>query len=349
MCSTPAALAQDAGPESTDDQPGESATPSQSDIEAAKELFRSAEKHKADGQTHADDGDKDRAQAAYGRAARDYLQAYKLSRLPDLLYNLAQIYRMRGELNWALRTYRKYIELAPQGRGVERATQFIQELENELGQSGEPAPGDPSLDPSDVLGDKTAERGQTQPGPGDDSTANEPKKKQASDTGIARLVPDAGPRDASSGSSTPRGWRIAAWTGIGLTAASAIGVVITWRSTKAATDDAEDAANKLSTELQRMLNIDNICTGIDDLASSDAAFGQLQSKCDDGKRHERNNKLFWAAAGVGVAASGALLYMAYVHDHSSRAAGSAESSAATAEIAPVIGPGTMGARVLWRF
>jgi tetratricopeptide (TPR) repeat protein len=70
----------------------------------------------------------------YDEAVREYEAAFALAELPDLLYNLGQVHRLRGDKAAALAHYQRYIDLAPDGRGVAKAREFAAELAIDLAQ-----------------------------------------------------------------------------------------------------------------------------------------------------------------------------------------------------------------------
>jgi tetratricopeptide (TPR) repeat protein len=70
----------------------------------------------------------------YDEAAREYEAAFKLAELPDLLYNLGQVHRLRGDKAAALGYYQRYLELAPDGRGAGNAREFASALAVDLAQ-----------------------------------------------------------------------------------------------------------------------------------------------------------------------------------------------------------------------
>lgn len=70
----------------------------------------------------------------YDDAIREYEAAFALAPLPDLLYNLGQVHRLRGDKAAALAHYQRYLELDPSGRGAAKAREFIDELETDLAQ-----------------------------------------------------------------------------------------------------------------------------------------------------------------------------------------------------------------------
>jgi hypothetical protein len=57
----------------------------------------------------------------YDLAIMEFQASYSLRPLPDLLFNIAQAYRLQGNCNKALQSYAEYLRVAPNGRMRERA------------------------------------------------------------------------------------------------------------------------------------------------------------------------------------------------------------------------------------
>ena len=99
--------------------------------------------------SHADPSDAERlyaeGQAAYDRhdyalAIRRWQAAYQLSPLPLLVLNLAQAYRLAGDCEHALASYRRYVGLEPASEQRALADGFIAELEPTCGTPAPPRP-----------------------------------------------------------------------------------------------------------------------------------------------------------------------------------------------------------------
>ena len=84
------------------------------------------------------DGDAERlyreGQAAYDAKKYDdaiaaWSQSYELSHLPALVFNLAQAYRLKGDCDDAVTSYKKFIDLDPKSRQRPAAEGFIKDLE----------------------------------------------------------------------------------------------------------------------------------------------------------------------------------------------------------------------------
>jgi tetratricopeptide (TPR) repeat protein len=74
----------------------------------------------------------------YDRAVGEYLAAYQLVPLPELLFNIGQVYRDQGSPQKALHYYQEYLAAEPNGRGRGEAEQAIGEIQAEI--ASEPAP-----------------------------------------------------------------------------------------------------------------------------------------------------------------------------------------------------------------
>jgi tetratricopeptide (TPR) repeat protein len=95
------------------------------DAAPSREIRARAQRYVADGIT---------AQSAgrFDEAISLYKLAYKLIPHPELLFNLGQAHRMKGERVTALRYYREYLVAEAQGRASREASEWIAALEQEL-------------------------------------------------------------------------------------------------------------------------------------------------------------------------------------------------------------------------
>ena len=132
---------------------------SAADKKKARRLLKRAKSHKKAADRLAkrkSKKNKRRAKARYHKAAVAYRDAYQLLKVSSLLIELAEVYQARGEQLYALRTYKKYVELEPEGPAVDDAQGAIAEIETELAEAKlageEPEPGDAEIDPTDFLG-----------------------------------------------------------------------------------------------------------------------------------------------------------------------------------------------------
>ncbi|MCG8422750.1 MAG: PEGA domain-containing protein [Proteobacteria bacterium] len=167
------------------------------------------------------------------------------------------------------------------------------------------------------------------------------------------LGPQSGPSDDTPKSGDSRRmWRIATWGAVAATAASGVGWVIEWRQIKGTQDDTEKIRDGLKMELKMMLEENNVCTGIDALAMSDTAFGELKSKCDAGKRHARNTQILVPLTFLAGAAAAVSYYFGYLSGDSSnreRARLRGKSDQPTVELVPSVTPSSVGGAVKIEF
>jgi tetratricopeptide (TPR) repeat protein len=68
---------------------------------------------------------------AYDQAIAEYLEAYRLSAEPELLFNVAQAYRRQKDRPRAVEYFEKYLAADPEGRVAERARTLLAELKVE--------------------------------------------------------------------------------------------------------------------------------------------------------------------------------------------------------------------------
>jgi len=71
---------------------------------------------------------------AYDQAIAEYQASYLLAPLPDLIFNLAQCARLKGDRRSALAGYSRYLALAPDGRGAADARKQVAQLNREIAQ-----------------------------------------------------------------------------------------------------------------------------------------------------------------------------------------------------------------------
>lgn len=72
------------------------------------------------------------ARGQFVDAAAQFAKAFELHSDPKYLYNEAQSYRLAGERQKALETYKKYLELSAEGRGAEVARSWVAKIEAEI-------------------------------------------------------------------------------------------------------------------------------------------------------------------------------------------------------------------------
>jgi tetratricopeptide (TPR) repeat protein len=100
-------------------------------LEGAAFAAPSAEQLFEQGQTSFDKGD-------YASAVAQWNESYRLSKEPELLFNVAQALENDGRCAEALATYRRFIALAPRSAQRPLADDFIAELEPKCGKESSP-------------------------------------------------------------------------------------------------------------------------------------------------------------------------------------------------------------------
>lgn len=83
---------------------------------------RSAKKHYAR-------GEKLFALGKFDKALDEYQQAFDAKPLPDFLYNIGQCYRNLGDLEQAIFSFKKYLQLAPDASDHDKVQKLIDDLE----------------------------------------------------------------------------------------------------------------------------------------------------------------------------------------------------------------------------
>jgi tetratricopeptide (TPR) repeat protein len=81
---------------------------------------------------HFDQGEAFYGVGEYRAALAEYLAAYQIEPLPELLFNVAQAARFVGERKQALDYYRRYLDADPKGRASDEARVHIAALEQQL-------------------------------------------------------------------------------------------------------------------------------------------------------------------------------------------------------------------------
>jgi hypothetical protein len=69
---------------------------------------------------------------AYDQAIAEYQAAFDLMPLPELIFNLGQCHRLKGDKRAAVAAYNRYLEAAPAGRGAPDARGFVAELSRQI-------------------------------------------------------------------------------------------------------------------------------------------------------------------------------------------------------------------------
>jgi tetratricopeptide (TPR) repeat protein len=120
----------------------------------------------------ADESDEAKAKQAYERgrkyqeldehdkAIEQYLRAYEYSKHPQMLFNVAQVYLIKGDKVMAREYYEKYVRLEPHGPGSavarKRIAELSAELERERQLRPQPAPVVPAETPPSSNGNATS-------------------------------------------------------------------------------------------------------------------------------------------------------------------------------------------------
>jgi hypothetical protein len=85
-----------------------------------------------------DEGQRDYDAGNYSGAVARWKAAYEASRLPLLIFNIAQAHRLAGNCTIALESYHQYIVLEPRSEQSDLARGFVGELEQRCGAAPEP-------------------------------------------------------------------------------------------------------------------------------------------------------------------------------------------------------------------
>src|SRR5580704_6611549 len=74
-------------------------------------------------------GEKLFALGKFDKALDEYQQAFDAKPLPDFLYNIGQCYRNLGDLEQAIFSFKKYLQLAPDASDRDKVQKLIDDLE----------------------------------------------------------------------------------------------------------------------------------------------------------------------------------------------------------------------------
>jgi tetratricopeptide (TPR) repeat protein len=69
---------------------------------------------------------------AFGKAADEYKAAYELDPRPEMLFNIAQAYRLAKERQLAVDYFKKYLDAQPSGTGADEARTHVATLTKEI-------------------------------------------------------------------------------------------------------------------------------------------------------------------------------------------------------------------------
>jgi tetratricopeptide (TPR) repeat protein len=77
-------------------------------------------------------GEKLFALGKFDKALDEYQQAFDAKPLPDFLYNIGQCYRNLGDLDQAIFSFKKYLQLSPEASDRDKVDKLIAELQQKL-------------------------------------------------------------------------------------------------------------------------------------------------------------------------------------------------------------------------
>jgi tetratricopeptide (TPR) repeat protein len=86
----------------------------------------------AEARRHFQQGRKLLDAGSYAEAIAEFETALSLKPSPELLFNIAQAYRLKGDAKQALETYKRFIELRPEGPAADEARGHIEALTKQI-------------------------------------------------------------------------------------------------------------------------------------------------------------------------------------------------------------------------
>ncbi|HEY1813280.1 MAG TPA: tetratricopeptide repeat protein [Kofleriaceae bacterium] len=96
-------------------------------------------------------GEKLFALGKFDKALDEYQQAFDAKPLPDFLYNIGQCYRNLGDLDQAIFSFKKYLQLSPNASDRDKVEKLIGELQEKLDEEQSkkivPSPPPPQPEP----------------------------------------------------------------------------------------------------------------------------------------------------------------------------------------------------------
>ncbi len=157
-------------------------------------------------------GDDKNAVRLFRKAAKEYQQAYKFVPHPLMLYNQAQVSRLAGDRDQALRLYLEFLDYDPAGDAATFARQYVDILERRVrtDDDGDDDFGDDDDDDDDLGDDDDDDLGDD-----DEPSSKAPSSKKSSTS--RELTEDTSPSSEASGA----GLR---YSGLGMMAAGAVSV-----------------------------------------------------------------------------------------------------------------------------
>lgn len=212
--------------------------PSKADKKKAGKLVLEASRHKRNGDKHAKKKKtQKKAMGEYAKAANAYIEAYTWVEDPVTVFKLAEVYEARGERSWALRGYKRYLVIDPDGGSAGKASDRVADLEPLVAAdaaTGKALPEDehPELDPTAVFG-----------------LAEEPKVEEPEPPPVEEPIeqpierPTKAPKPRATKAS-PSDGKLLRWSGIGL---AGVGVAFLGVGTAfglSASSAASDLSNK---------------------------------------------------------------------------------------------------------
>jgi iron complex outermembrane receptor protein len=136
--------------------------PARAIADAGADARKEAKRHYDAGETHFRLGELD-------QAISEWRQSFELSRVPLLLYDIAQAYRQKGDSKQALFFYQQYLSVAPTGENHDVAEKRIEELKQAIAaeQKAQTAPPQDPASPPQMMEQPTS----SPPPPGADLRA----------------------------------------------------------------------------------------------------------------------------------------------------------------------------------
>ncbi len=245
----------------------------------ARNLVKQAQRQKTLGDRQKKRRRTKRAMAHYRRAVIGYRQAYEITEHPSLIFKLAEVYDARGEKKWALRGYKKYLELAPKGHSAVRATDRATELRADVEEAqseGRTLPeGESKLDPTSVFGPEKVEE------PEEPKEPEEPEEPVVEDKPEPVVEKPVAKKKKKKTKKPGRLWR---WSGMGTAGAGLVSLGLGIKFGL----DARSASDTLS-------------------KNDDAWTAEDRALIEDGRRAQ-TMMLVFTSIGVAALAGGTYLY-----------------------------------------
>jgi tetratricopeptide (TPR) repeat protein len=248
----------------------------------------------------------------YKAAAAEYLTAYDYFAEPEFFYNAGRAYELGGDFAKAVEYYRKYVELAPDGRAADLAQAAIASLTPKI-----PAPPESEKVPDSgkegtTQGSPTQEADRDPEVPSPEGGPDEPQTQGGGQPGL--ISPEV--EEQSEGS--PGSSRVFKISGL---SAAAVGIVATAVGIKYGLD-ARRLADEISDNRESWTN--------EDLA-----------KFSEGESASTRSYVFTGVGGAAMIAGGALYYWGMRQD--------TKPLAEHAGWLPSVSSGTVGVAFMGRF